>query len=270
VEVGVVMRWQLARALLAGGLLPAALLTAGLASAATAQAAPPGGILSVVAGGPGGPDPAVNVSVVPCGVKFARGQLYVGGLAVVYRVSQATGRLVPVAGSGPWGTSAGSTGDGVPAAGAELAACGITADTTGNLLLANGTSVRVVAAKTGTYYGQQMTGGRVYTLARGFNDAVDVELDPFGNLVVADHGTAGSETNPELDAQIWVVAESTGTYYGQKMTRGHAYLIAGGGSRLSGPAIGAEVGIADQLAVGGSGNLLLSDNKSGRILSISR
>jgi hypothetical protein len=230
-------RWQLTRALLAGALLPAALVTAGLtsagltsaglASAANAQAAPQGGILSVVAGGPGGPDPAINVSVQPCGVKFAGGQLYIGGLAAVYRVSQATGRLVPVAGSGPWGTSAGSTSDGVPAADAELAACGITADTAGNVLLANGTSVRVAAAKTGTYYGQQITAGRVYTLARGFNDAVDVELDPFGNLVVADHGTPGSETGPELDAQIWVVAERTGTFYGHQMTAGHMYVVAG-------------------------------------------
>jgi trimeric autotransporter adhesin len=218
-------RWQLTHALLAGGLLPAALVTAGPATAATA--APRGGILSVVAGGPGGPDPAANVSVEPCGVQFARGQLYIGDLAVVYRVSQATGQLVPVAGSGPWGTSAGSTGDGVPAADAELAACGTATDAAGNLLLADGTSVRVVAAKTGTYYRQQMTAGRVYTLARGFNDAVDVELDPSGNLVVADHGTSGSETNPEADAQIWVVAERTGTFYGHRMTAGHMYVVAG-------------------------------------------
>jgi hypothetical protein len=39
---------------------------------------------------------------------------------------------------------------------------------------------------------------------------------------------------------------------------------------LSGPAISAAVGSWDQLAVDGSGNLLLSDNDSDRILSISR
>ena len=221
---------QLTRALLVGGLLPAALVTAGLASTANAQAAPRGGILWVVAGGPGGPGPAVNVSVQPCGVKFAHGQLYVGSLTVVYRVSQTTGQLVPVAGSGPSGTSAGSTDDGVPAADAELTACGIATDTAGNLLLANGTRVRVVAARTGTYYRQQMTAGRVYTLAKGFNDAVDVEPDASGNLVVADHGIAGSETSPELDAQIWVVAERTGTFYGHQMTAGHMYVVAGSSS----------------------------------------
>ena len=54
------------------------------------------------------------------------------------------------------------------------------------------------------------------------------------------------------------------------MTRGHVYPIAGDGRQLSGPAISAEVGFADQLAIGGSGDLLLSDTESGRILSISR
>lgn len=115
-------RWHLSRALLAGWLLPAALVTAGLATAglATATPATQGGMLSVVAGGSGGPDLAANVSLEPCGVKFALGQLYIGSLSAVYRVSRVTGQLVPVAGSGPWGTAAGSTADGVPAADAEL------------------------------------------------------------------------------------------------------------------------------------------------------
>jgi hypothetical protein len=38
----------------------------------------------------------------------------------------------------------------------------------------------------------------------------------------------------------------------------------------SGPAIDAEIGPNDRLALDGRGNLLLSDSGSGRILSISR
>ena len=218
---------RLTCALLAGGLLPVALAAGPAAATANAPAGRHGGILSVVAGGRGGPGPAANVSVVPCGMEFARGHLYVASLAVVYRVSQATGQLVPVAGSGPWGTSAGSTGDGVPAADAQLAACGVATDAAGNMLLAGGTSVRVVAARTGTYYGQKMSAGRVYTLATGFNNAVDVRLDSFANLVVADGGTGATETNPEVDAQIWVIAKRTGTFYGHQMTAGHMYVVAG-------------------------------------------
>jgi len=264
-------RWHLTRALLAGGLVPAVLVTAGLVTGGpvtAATAAPRGGILSVVAGGTGGPGPAANASVEPCGVKFFQGQLYIGGTTAVYRVSQATGRLVAVAGSGPWESTAGSTNDGVPAADAELTACGIATDAAGNLLLADATSVRVVAAKTGTYYQQQMTAGRVYTVARGFNDAVDAEPDPAGNLVIADHGASYSADSPEVDAVIWVIAERTGTFYGQPMTVGHRYLVAGssfGGVLGNGvPAANVDLGVGlGSVRPDGAGNLVLADTAGG-------
>ena len=261
-------RWHLTRALLAGGLLPVALVTAGLAtaSATAATAAPGGGILSVVAGGVGGPDPAASVSMEPCGVKFARGQLYIGGTTAVYRVSQATGRLVSVAGAGPWeSSSAGSTDEGAAAADAQLTACGVATDAAGNLLLADGFRVKVVAAKTGTYYQQQMTAGRVYTIASGFNDAVDVELDPAGNLVVADHGTSWSQDQQEIDSVVWVIAERTGTFYGQPMTVGQRYDIAGsaafGGALGSGVlATTADLGIGiGSVRPDAAGNLVIAD-----------
>ena len=258
-------RWHLTRALLAGGLLPVALVTTGLATATATTATASGGILSLVAGGPGGPDPAANVSVEPCGVKFARGQLYIGGTTAVYRVSQATGRLVAVAGAGPWeSSSAGSTDEGAPAADAQLTACGVATDAAGNLLLADGFRVRVVAAKTGTYYQQQMTAGRVYTIASGFNDAVDVELDPAGNLVVADHGTSWSEDQQEIDSVVWVFAERTGTFYGQPMTVGHRYIIAGGS--FSGALGNGVLATTSDLGIGigsvrpdAAGNLVIAD-----------
>jgi hypothetical protein len=140
-------------------------------------------------------------------------------------------------------------------------------DGAGNVLITdtdtNDNAVLVVPDRSGTFYGQKMTAGYIYAIAGpGTATSVyrigSVAVDPAGNVAVSEHNN------------IMVLAESTGTYYGQKMTRGHAYLIAGGGRQLNGPAIGAEVGFADPLAVGGSGNLLLSDNESGRILSISR
>jgi len=266
-------RWHHPRALLAAGSIPvvlmtAVLTTAVLTTATAATAAQPGGILSVVAGGTGGPDPAANVSMEPCGVKFARGQLYIGGTTAVYRVSQATGRLVSVAGSGPWESSSGSTNNAVPAADAQLTTCGIATDAAGSLLLANGTSVRVVAAKSGTYYGQQMTAGSVYTIATGFNDAVDVEPDASGNLVVADQGTPYSQDNPEVDAVVWVIAERTGTFYGQQMTAGHRYLVAWSsfdGALCNGvPAATVDLGVGiGDVRPDRAGNLVIADTAGG-------
>ena len=54
------------------GLVLAALAGSGQAVGATA------GIISTVAGGPGGPDPGTNVALAyPCGVSFGGGHLYI-------------------------------------------------------------------------------------------------------------------------------------------------------------------------------------------------
>jgi hypothetical protein len=110
-----------------------------------------------------------------------------------------------------------------------------------------------------------MTAGYIYEIAgpgvdtvTTLNDDDSVAVDPAGNIAVSGHG------------DIEVLAESTGTYYGRAMTSGQVYGIAGYGRALSGPAADAEVGFGDGLAIGSSGNLLLSDTESGRILSISR
>jgi hypothetical protein len=46
-------------------------------------------------------------------------------------------------------------------------------------------------------------------------------------VVFAVPGEPASHTNNEQDSQIFVLAEHTGTFYGQKMTKGRRYLIAG-------------------------------------------
>ena len=93
----------------------------------------------------------------------------------------------------------------------------------------------MVAAKTGTFYGQAMTAGHIYTVAgggtggdrgpatQGFADTPsDVTMDATGNLVIAD----------TLHARIRVVAVTSGTFYGQKMKAGNIYAIAGTGGRV--------------------------------------
>ena len=64
--------------------------------------------------------------------------------------------------------TAGYSGDGGPATSAELnSPSGVAVDASGDLLIADtgNERVRVVAATTGTFYGQAMTAGDIYTIA---------------------------------------------------------------------------------------------------------
>jgi len=73
------------------------------------------------------------------------------------------GDIYTVAGHG----SAAFSGDGGPATSAGVAPLGVAVDRAGNLVLADGLNrrVRVVAVTTGTFYGQAMTKGDIYTVA---------------------------------------------------------------------------------------------------------
>ena len=265
-------------------LIPAGLAGAGLARSAHAQQAgararaaaiaAAHGTITTVAGGPGGPGSARGVSVRACALKFARGGLYigsdVGGHPVVYRVSQSRGQLVPVAGSGARVLPGlGGAADGVPASAVTLSGtCGVTVDWAGNVLLADIQRVLVVAARSGTFYGTSMTAGRVYPVASGFSNAVDVELDAAGNLVVTDAGSQSTHTNPEIDSLVQVVAERSGTFYGQKMVTGKMYVIGGttqGYTLGNGvPATRADLGSSiGTLRLDSAGNVVLAASGGG-------
>ena len=220
------------------------------------------------------------MSIGPCALKYANGQLYFGQNAptAVYRVSQRTGVLTPVAGSGI------STGlsyseepaDGVPSAAFSFfGPCGTAVDAAGNVLVADLDRVVAVAAKTGTFYGKRMTAGRVYTVASGFGHAgaVDVQPDRYGNLVITVGGSPASHTNEETDSQVYVLAERSGTFYGQKMSKGTLHVIAGvlngypiqppppaalaAGVRASQVNLGWTIGT---LRIDAAGNIILADS----------
>ena len=186
-------------------LAPAAAGAAEAASASTVAST--AGVISTVAGGVGGPAKATRVALLsPCGVAFAAGHLYVGDGGSVRKVDLGTDQLTTSAGTGVTGR----LGDGGSATRASLATCGVGTDQPGNLLIADSADdrVRVVAAVTGTFYGQAMTAGHIYTVAGtgilGFSGdggpATSAELtipggvavDDAGNLVIADRRTTGS------------------------------------------------------------------------------
>jgi serine/threonine-protein kinase len=81
----------------------------------------------------------------------------------------------------------------------------VAVDAAGNLVISDGgnNAIRVAAARTGTFYGQAMTGGDIYTVAgdgtsgyfgdggpataAGLADPEGVAVSPAGNLLFADH-----------------------------------------------------------------------------------
>jgi hypothetical protein len=169
-----------------------------------------------VAGGVGGPAKATKVGVSPLGVAFAGGSLYIADALSVRKVSPATDGLTTPAGSGASALSAtggaGPLGNGGRATKAALAPSGVAVDRSGNLVIAHAGNrvkggpvinrVRVAAASTGTFYGQAMTAGDIYTVAgssksgfsgdggpatsAGLDYPASVAVDAAGNLVIAD------------------------------------------------------------------------------------
>jgi hypothetical protein len=191
-----------------------------------------------------------------------------------YGKAMTTGHIYTVAGDG----TAGFAGDGGPATSAEVNFPErVTLDPAGNLVISDGFNnrVRVVAAKTGTFYGKAMTKGDIYTIAgngtAGFggdggpgtsaelNDQEGVQADGAGNVLIAD----------VFNERIRVVAGSTGTFYGQAMTTGHIYTVAGDGTAGfggdGGPGTSAALHWPFDVTVDSAGNLILADADNNRI-----
>jgi hypothetical protein len=172
------------------------------------------------------------------------------------------------------GNNSGHPGDGGPATSAQFQYLyGLAIDGAGNIVQCTDSRVRVIAMKTGTFYGQKMTSGDVYTVAgdgSGFSGdggpalkaemtPVAVAIDRAGNLVLAD----------ERNNRVRVVAAKSGTFYGQKMTSGDIYTIAGDGtggdSGNGGPAADASVPFPDGLTIDAAGNLVIAEAINGLI-----
>jgi trimeric autotransporter adhesin len=208
-----------------------------------------------------------------------------GKSGTFYGRAMTAGHIYPVAGNG--GTGLGGTG--VPATKTPLTRPeGVAVDGAGNLVIADagrlsptsGAQVRVVAASTGTFYGQQMTKGDIYTVAgtatgtqfsgdggpaikAGLGNFIfGIKVDAAGNLVIGD-----SETE-----RVRVVAASTGTFYGSAMTAGDIYTVAGNGTEGSGgdggPATKALFDDPTGVALDAAGNLLIADTINNRVRAV--
>jgi trimeric autotransporter adhesin len=169
-----------------------------------------------------------------------------------YGRAMTTGHIYTVAGGGN------GTGNGITATKASLSPRGIAVDGNGNLLIVTSAAVRVVAVKSGRFYGKQMTSGDIYTVS-ALGGMVAVAVDHQGNLVVAN----GND-------QVLVVATRTGRFYGQQMKDGDVYRVAGvpnqkGFYGVGIPALKAHLDDPVAVAVDAAGNLLIADAGNDRI-----
>ena len=149
-----------------------------------------------------------------------------------YGKAMTPGDIYTVAGNGTQGFS----GDGGPATKAGLSFPeDVAVDASGDLAIADydNNRARIVPATSGTFYGQAMQAGDIYTVAgdgtSGFGgdggpgtaaelqDPRGVAMDSAGNLAIADYG----------NGVIRLLAAHTGTFYGQAMTTGDIYTIGG-------------------------------------------
>jgi trimeric autotransporter adhesin len=242
----------LATAGLAGGLLVAAVPSA-LAASTTL------GFITTAAGG-AGRGVAGEVAQTPLSVAAGPGgAVYVGDVGVVREFTSISSLEHVVAGIGYDGVGGTSGHPATQTAVGDIS--GEAVDPAGNLVIANDQpygTVRVVATATGTFYGQPMTAGDIYTLAQ-LPYAYGVATDGSGNVVIS---TAYHE-------HVVVYAASTGTFYGQAMTAGHVYTIAGTGKKgdygNGVPALSANLNFPQGLAVDGAGNVVFADTDSNRI-----
>jgi hypothetical protein len=192
-----------------------------------------------------------------------------------YGQTMKAGDVYSIAGNG----QSGERGDGGPALKAEIDnPGGLAVDSAGNVLVEDTfyDRIRLVAERTGTFYGQSMKAGDIYTIAGNggifytgdgvpatmsaiglrelplFDTGQGISLDRAGNLVIADN----------RNNRIRVVAVRSGTFYGQSMTAGDIYTIAGNGSEQTtgngGPATSAGVDAPAAVAIDPSGNVLIS------------
>jgi hypothetical protein len=175
------------------------------------------------------------------------------------------GHVYTVAGGAKHSLSAAAIpASGVPAMRSALYPFGAAIDRSGNLVLATDNRIRVVAERPGNFYGVPMKAGYIYTIAGPFPGSHSVAVDGHGNILMLDAASAVVRLYPV----------TSGTFYGQRVSPGHTYVIAGrshGHASLGdgGPATLSWLDDPQQIAIGRGGQLLIVDTSGERIRSVS-
>ena len=185
----------------------------------------------------------------------------------------------------------GSSGDRGPAVRARLSGpTGITVDTAGNVVIADGVGsgplsyfendrIQVVAARSGHFYGRQMTAGDIYTVAGNGNFPYSGDGGPATSAVIYTSGNAISRSGDLIFSdnsnRVRLIAARSGRVYGARVRVGHIYTIAGNGSAAfekytgnRGPARRATLSSPGGVAVDRAGNLLIAVSGSNRVCAV--
>jgi trimeric autotransporter adhesin len=256
------------------------------------------GIMSTIAGtdgqwgnsGDGGPAAAALLERPDAATVDAAGNLYIADAQAnqVREVPAASGNgmtagdIYTIAGD-PGGT-AGTSGDGGPAASALLSwPADVEADPAGNLYISDGNNrIQEIAAASHLQWGQQMTGGDVYTIAGSvggtvgnsgdggpataatLNGPAQVTLDKAGDLYITDEG----------NNRVREVPAASGTQWAQSMTAGDIYNVAGlsagtwGETGDGGPATAAQIAGPAGITIDPAGNLFIDDSGYGLLREV--
>ena len=263
-----------------------ALIVRGLSAGATAHIAGPQStpgaatrVITTIAGdgtagysGDGGPATAANLNA-PLGVAVdSSGNVYVvdSKNSVVRKITASSGVITTIAGDG----TAGYSGDGGPATSAQLnSPWGVAVDGADNVYIADTGNhvIREVAAATGVistvagrggWDGYDVVDGGPAT-SSSFNDPTGVAVDSSGNLYI-------TEACPNVNA-VFEVPDANVTQFGQKMTAGDIYTIAGDGiwgptswgySGDGGPATSAKLEDPMGVAVDAAGDVYIADTSN--------
>jgi len=178
----------------------------------------------------------------------------------LFGVAMKAGHIYTVAGNG---NNAGRILSAVPATHTSLFPFGAAVDAAGNLVLAADHRVRVVAARAGRFYGTGMKAGYIYTIAGPFPGSHAVAVDAHGNIEALD----------TVQSVVRLIAVRSGTFYGQRMTAGHIYVIAGhhrGSASLGegGPATQAWLENPQAIAEDPAGRLLIAEYDGQRVRAV--
>jgi hypothetical protein len=175
-----------------------------------------------------------------------------------YGIPMQAGDIYSVTGSGG---AAGSGSGGAPASGPLPGLpAGVAADGHGDLIIGFADYSHIgpafVPARTGTYFGVAMKPGHLYPIpiAGRFGPAPGaVAADRSGNVLIGDQAAS----------RVLVAPARSGRFYGQKMTAGRIYAVAGAGKPASsgngGPALAAGFS-PYAVAAGRAGDIVIVDN----------
>ena len=235
--------------------------------------------------GNGGPATAAWLAVPQAVAVDTAGDLFIAdsGNYQVREVSAATGDISTIAGLASG--ASGNSGDGGPATAAAMEwPEGLAVDAAGDVYIADSAAsqVREVPAASGTWWGQPMTAGDIYTIAGStagtpgtsgdggpaaaalLNTPDGISLDAAGNLYISDTG----------NNRIQEIAATGHAQWGITMTAAGIYTIAGdpggapGNGGDHGRATAASLDQPEMMSLDSAGDLYIADAGNSRIREI--